>query len=371
MKRARGLFEEVCALETLHLAYLKARKGKLDRSEVAEFTFHLDQELVRLRDELSAETYVPGPYRQFVVVESKKRLISAAPFRDRVVHHAVCHVIEPIFERSFIYDSYACRVGKGQHKAVERFRKFLRSNRYVLKGDVRRYFPSIDHEILRSLLARKIGDKRLLGLMETIIAHSPCLWSATTPSLHAMTESSHFTSDDPMWFPGDDLLTPLERRRGLPIGNQTSQFFANAMLDPLDHFVKEGIRERYYLRYCDDWVVCGNDKGHLHEVKAAIRTFLEGLRLRLHTDKPQVFPADQGTDFLGYRVFPTHMRVRKANVHRFKRQLRRMQEAYERGEMTWEEVTASVRSWLAHAAHADSYRLRRALMGQAIFVRGG
>ena len=227
MKRAKRLFEEVCALETLHLAYLKARKGKLDRSEVADFSFHLDGELVRLRDELLADTYVPGPYRQFVVVESKKRLISAAPFRDRVVHHAVCHVIEPIFERSFIYDSYACRVGKGQHRAVARFRQFLQHNRYVLKGDVTRYFPSIDHEILLGLLARKIGDERLLRLMETIIAHSPPEYGVQRLlSLHAMTESSHSKVDDPMWFPGDNLLSPL-RRHGVPIGNQTSQFFAN------------------------------------------------------------------------------------------------------------------------------------------------
>ena len=350
MKRFKQLFDEVCSLETLHLAFLKARKGKRDRHEVASFTFHLDQELVRLRDELLSETYVPGPYRQFVVHESKKRLISAAPFRDRVVHHAVCHVSEPIFERSFIYDSYACRAGKGQHRAVRRFGRFLRGSRFVLKGDVRRYFPSIDHQILLKLLGRKVGDERLLRLMETIIAASPV------------------ERDEPVWFAGDDLLSPL-RPHGLPIGNQTSQFFANVYLDPLDHFVKEELREHCYLRYCDDVVVLGNDTGRLHEVKAAVREFLAGLRLRLHRDKTQVFPAGQGTDFLGYRIFPTHVRVRKANVHRFKRRLRRMQRAYAGGEMPLDRVAASVRSWLAHAAHADSYRLRQVVLAGAGFVR--
>ena len=163
MKRHKHLFESVCSLENLHLAYLKARRGKQKRHAVEAFTFHLESELLKLRDGLLNGTYTPGAYRQFTVYESKKRLISAAPFRDRVVHHAVCNSIEPIFEPTFIYDSYACRVGKGQHAALQRLRQFLRQNRYVLRGDVTRYFPSIDHEILLNLLARKIGDKRLLA----------------------------------------------------------------------------------------------------------------------------------------------------------------------------------------------------------------
>lgn len=351
MKRYKHLFDDVCALENLHLAYLKARKGKQGRPEVAAFTFHLESELLRLRDELRDGTYQPGPYRQFVVYEAKRRLISAAPFRDRVVHHAVCNVIEPIFEPTFIHDSYACRVGKGQHAALARLREFLRSNRYVLKGDLVRYFPSVDHKILLDLLARKIGDPRVLDLLAVIIAHSP-------PEAAA----------EPVWFAGDDLLAPL-RPHGLPIGNQTSQFFANVYLNPFDHFVKETLREKSYLRYVDDFVVLGNDKGRLHEVKAAAREFLAGLRLRLHERKTQVFPAKEGTDWLGYRVFPTHVRVRKSNVHRFKRRLRRMQAAYARGEMGLEEVQQRVVSWLGHAAHADSYRLRAQVMARAVFQR--
>jgi retron-type reverse transcriptase len=145
MKRHKHLFEEVCSLENLHLAYLKARRGKQDKPAVERFTFHLEGELLRLRDKIKSGAYTPGQYRQFVVYEAKKRLISAAPFRDRVVHHAVCNVIEPIFDATFIYDSYACRIGKGQHAALNRLKKFLRYNRYVLKGDVSRFFPSIDH----------------------------------------------------------------------------------------------------------------------------------------------------------------------------------------------------------------------------------
>ncbi len=360
MKRHKHLFEEICSLENLHLAYLKARKGKQSKPAVEAFTFHLESELLKLQQGLSSETYLPGQYRQFHVYESKKRLISAAPFRDRVVHHAICNVIEPIFDTTFIYDSYACRVGKGTHAAVKRFREFLKRNRtskaarstnsYVLKCDIARYFPSIDHQILLNLLGRKIADERVMRLLSVIISHSP-------PE-----------DGEPVWFPGDDLLAPL-RPRGLPIGNQTSQFFANVYLNPFDHFVKETLRGKYYVRYVDDFVVLGNDKKRLHEVKEAMKEFLFGLRLRLHDNKTQVFPAKEGTDFLGYRIFPTHLRVRKSNVHRFKRRLKRLQAAYASGEITLEDVGNSIRSWLAHATHADSYQLRRQLMSQAVFKK--
>ena len=204
---------------------------------------------------------------------------------------------------------------------------------------------------------RKIGEEKLLHLLTVIIAHSP-------PE-----------TDEPVWFPDHGLAgtpvlteTPL-RPHGLPIGNQTSQFFANAYLNPFDHFIKETLRENYYLRYVDDFVVLSNDKEHLHKVREAAREFLMGLRLRLHENKTQVFPDTQGTDWLGYRVFPTHVRVRKSNVHRFKRRLKRMQEAYAQGDMTLSEVGERLRSWLAHAAHADSYRLRQQLLAQATFVQ--
>lgn len=351
MKRYKHLFEKICRLENLHLAYLKARKGKQKRPAVEKFTFNLESELLKLQRELSSETYVPGPYRQFHVYESKKRLISAAPFRDRVVHHAICNVIEPIFNVTFIYDSYACRIGKGTHAAVKRFCKFLKRNTYVLKCDISHYFPSIDHQILLELLRRKIADERIMKLLSVIIEHSP-------------------PSEDygPVWFPGDDLFAPL-RPRGLPIGNQTSQFFANVYLNPFDHFIKETLREKYYLRYVDDFVVLGNAKKHLHEVKESMQEFLNRRRLHLHKNKTQVFPAKEGTGFLGYRIFPTHLRVRKSNVHRFKRRLKRLQAAYANGEITQEDVSNSVRSWLAHASHADSYQLRKQLMSQAVFKK--
>src|SRR5262249_13122098 len=176
------------------------------------------------------------------------RLISAAPYRDRVVHPALCNVLEPIFERSFVFDSYACRAGKGTHAAVRRCQEYARRFRYVLKGDIRKYFPSIDHQILKERIARKIKDRDVHWLVDLLIGAS----NAQEPSA--------------AWFPADDLLTPLERRGALPIGNQTSQFFANAYLDPLDHYLKDRLGVGGYVRYCDDFLVFSDDKGELAEV---------------------------------------------------------------------------------------------------------
>ncbi|HMB07556.1 MAG TPA: reverse transcriptase/maturase family protein [Isosphaeraceae bacterium] len=230
MKRHGHLWEGMIAFESLHRAAEKARRGKRFRHPAARFFFHLERELWRLHEELATKTYRPGPYRTFFICEPKRRQISAAPFRDRVVHHALTGMLEPIFERSFIHDSYACRKGKGTHAAVDRCQEFARRFRYVLKADVRKFFPSIDHEILKGLVARKVKDPHVLWLVDRIIDHS--------------------NPQDPVlaWFPGDDLFTPIERRRGLPLGNQTSQFFANVYLDPLDHFVTDRLGLSY-VRY--------------------------------------------------------------------------------------------------------------------------
>src|SRR5262249_9952400 len=191
------------------------------------------------------KTYRPGPYRTFVIREPKPRFISAAPYRDRIVHHALTQVLEPIFERFFLPDSYACRPGKGTHAAVRRCQQFARRFRYVRKADVQKFFPSLDHQVLSGLLARKIRAPDVLWLAGRIIDHS-------NPQ-----------EEVALWFPGDELFTPGGRRRGLPIGNQTSQFFANVFLDPLDHFVKDNLGAGGFVRYCDDFLVFADDKSFL------------------------------------------------------------------------------------------------------------
>ena len=350
MKRYGQLWDGVISFKNLLLAAEKARRGKRFKPGVARFFFHLETELVRLQEELTFMTYRPGPYRTFTIYEGKPRQISAAPFRDRVVHHALTGILEPIFERSFIFDSYACRKGKGTHAAVDRCQQLARRHAYVLKADIQKFFPSIDHAILKDQVARRIKDPHVLWLVRTIIDHS-------NPQLPAV-----------MWFPGDDLFTPIERRRGLPLGNQTSQFFANIYLDPLDHFVTDRLGLPY-VRYVDDFLLFSDDKRLLLEVRAHISRFLERFRLRIHENKSVVFPTRDGIRFLGYRVFTTHRLLAKENVRRFRRRMRWMQRSFADGRLPLEAIRPRIMSWISHARKANTYRLRADLFSKMSFQR--
>src|SRR5271167_2551342 len=351
MKRHGNLWEQVFSFEALLHAAEQARKGKRFRPAVAAFHFDQERALWKLHEELTAKTYRPGAYRSFFIYEPKKRQISAAPYRDRVVHHALVSVLEPIYERSFIADSYACRKGKGTHAAVKRCQQFARRFRYVLKAYIQKFFPSLDHEILKGLVARKIKDKDVLWLVGQIIDHS-------NPQEEVVN-----------YFPGDDLFTPGERQRGIPIGNQTSQFFANVYLDPLDHFVKERLGIKGYVRYVDDFLLFSDDKSHLADVREQIRDFLVRLRLLLHQTKNVIFPVKDGIRFLGYRVFPTHRLLPKENVRRFRRRVRGMQKDYAAGRASFKEVYQRLMSWNGHARQANTYRLRCHLFDTISFQR--
>lgn len=334
------LFDAVTAFPNLLEAARLASKGKRGRPNVAAFSLALEEELHRLQDELVTRSYRPGPYRTFIVREKKPRLISAAPFRDRVVHHAFYRVVGPIFERGFLMDSYACQKGKGTHAAVERASRYGRRFRYVLKCDIEKYFPSIDHDILFGLLARRIHDDGVLWLVRLII------------------DGSNPQQEILRYFPGDALFSPCDRRRGIPIGNQTSQFFANVYLNGLDHYAKETLHLPGYLRYVDDFLSFSNDKGQLHAAQEAMTTYCEGLRLTLHPRKCFVAPVTAGFTFLGYRIFPSHRRVEADNVRRFKRRLRHYLAQVLRGQLAVAKARDCVQSWLAHAGHADTSRLR-------------
>lgn len=344
------LFARITAFANLLDAARFASRGKRGRPNVAAFSLNMEEELHGLQDELVSRAYRPGAYRTFIVQEKKPRLISAAPFRDRVVHHALCNVIEPIFDRSFLFDSYACRTGKGTHAAVERASSYVRRFRYVLKCDLEKYFPSIDHEILFRLIGNRIEDEGVLWLVRTIIDGS-----------NPQPEVLHY-------FPGDDLLTPFSRRRGIPIGNQTSQFFANVYLNGLDHYVKETLRSGGYLRYVDDILVFENDKGRLHEIQTAIAEYCEGLRVRLQPRKCFLAPVTAGFTFLGYRIFRTYRRLDADNVRRFKRRLRRYRDAVAAGRMSVRKLSDCVRSWVAHAEHADTMMVRQKVLSDVAFA---
>jgi len=352
-KTYKNLHPQIYDFENLYQAHRQARRGgKRKRAEVAEFEHNLGENLLRLQVELQEQTYRPGPYRHRIVIERKERKISAAPYRDRVVHHALMNVIQPIFEARFIHDSYACRTGKGTHRALDRAQQFARRYPYVLQCDVREFFPSVDHAILRDLLARHVACRRTLWLVDRILASG------------AGVLADHYT---PAYFPGDDLFA-ANRPRGLPIGNLTSQHWANLYLHPLDLFVKQELHCLAYVRYSDDSLLFAADKPTLHRWRAEIIAFLQTLRLTLHEDKAQVFPVKNGIDFLGWRLFPHYRRLRRDNVRHAVQRLRQQQAAYAHGELSLDELTASVRAWLAHAAHGDTYRLRRRILGQFTFA---
>lgn len=351
MKRYGNLYSQIITFENLLLAARKAQKGKRFQDNVLGFNYNLERELLQLQEELRGKTYQPGAYRTFTIQEPKTRLISAAPYRDRVVHHALCNIIVPIFERTFIEDSYANREGYGTHRALKRFIDFARSCRYVLQCDIQKYFPSIDHEILKTLIRRKIKCRDTLWLIDLIVDNS----NKQFPVIEH--------------FPGDDLLTPIQRRKGLPIGNLTSQFFANVYLNGFDHFVKEELKVKNYLRYVDDFAFLSNDRIFLAEVRIAAEEYLSKLRLKIHPIKSQLFETKQGTNFLGFRIYSDRIRVRQENLRRARRRLRKLQRAYAQGKIDWHDVSQSLTSWIAHLEHGDTWQLRTKIFSDLVFSR--
>jgi len=342
-----SLYPQVYSFANLYQAFRQARRGKRDRPEVAAFEFDLEENLLQLRQELVTRTYQPGAYRSFYVRDSKRRLISAAPFRDRVVHHGLVNVIEPLFEPRFIGDSYANRVGKGTHRALDRCQQFARRYHYVLQCDVRQFFPSVDHAILRAQLAHVISDEGVMWLVDQILASGAGILAGEY---------------DMVWFPDDDLLAATHPR-GLPIGNLTSQFWANVYLNGLDQFVKRTLRCRAYLRYVDDFLLFADDKTGLHAWRWAIIKRLAGLRLTLHENRAQVYPVTEGIPFLGFRIFPDHRRLKSRRGHAARRRLHALARQCVAGQMDVTQLTAAVQGWVAHAAHGDTWGLRRSVLG--------
>lgn len=351
MQRVNDLWEQLTSFENLYRAAYRVLRGKRTQVRAGDFFRTLEYNLLRLQSELRAYAYRPGPYRTFWITTPKRRLISAAPFRDRVIHHALINVIEPIFERRFIYHSYACRVEKGTHRALQQFVNWARSSRYVLKMDIRKFFPTLDHEVLKQRLRQTIKDRQVLWLCDLIIDHS----------------------NEQEWveqhFPDDDLLTLSSRRRGIPIGNLTSQFFANVYLDALDHFVKDRLRVKRYLRYVDDFCCCHDDKSVLQELRAAVTEFLLSVRLRLNEGKSRVRQVKEGVEFLGFVVFPQELRLNHTSVRRQRQRMKWLQQQYGDGAVTWGEVTASLQAWNVHTASGTTWQLRRDVFADAPFTR--
>lgn len=340
MKTYSNLYPKIFEFDRLDRAYRRARRGKRDRVEVMRFERDLECELIQIQNELVWGEYATSPYRTFYVHEPKTRLVAALPFRDRVVQHSLFEVLEPIWEQRFIHHSYACRPGKGLHHGADQAQRWLREVKrkhgkvYALKADIAKYFPSIDHDILKGMIERRVTCSRTLDLCEDIIDS---------------------------WHPG------------LPIGNLSSQLWANVYLHELDSHVKQELGVQRYMRYMDDWIVIHHDKAYLHRLREHLERWLwRHLRLKLN-HKTQVFPVSarrgRSLDYLGYRIWLTHRRLREDSVKRMRKRLREMEWQFYRGEIDHADVQARIQSWLGHASHADTYRIRSKLLGNSVFTR--
>jgi len=327
MKRVGHLFERIVTFENIYSAAKKAWQGKRANKKIASFYFNLENEVILLREELLHGNYRPGPYGTFEIREPKPRQICSSGFRDRVVHHAICNILGPIMDQTLIFDTFACRVGKGNHSAIHRAQSFSGKSKYFLKCDIRKYFPSIDHAILKNQLRRILKDPQLLTLLDIIIDHQ--------------------VPDSPIG-------------KGIPIGNLTSQFFANFYLSPLDHFLRERLAVKHYLRYMDDFIVFADDKAQLHETLDAIRNFLaKNLQLQLKEKVTKIAPVTEGVAFLGFRIYKSLVRIQRTNLVRFRKKIRMNEAAYIAGRISQVDLINSVSSMVAHIRHADSVSVRR------------
>ncbi|MBI2146656.1 helix-turn-helix domain-containing protein [Candidatus Woesearchaeota archaeon] len=332
------LYSQLCSYENLELAFRKARRGKTLKHYVIEFEEKLDENLKLLQEELRFQTYRPKPLETFILRDPKTRKICKSAFRDRVVHHAICNIIEPLFDKNFIFDSYANRIGKGTFKAIERFEYFAQKVSrgftrpcFVLKADIRHYFETVDHNILLTIIQRKIDDKRLLWLIKVI--------------LH------NYQTD----YPG----------KGMPLGNLTSQFLANVYLNELDQYVKHILKAKYYIRYVDDFVILDNHAENLQYFKKETQAFCnQTLALQLHPDKSKIHHLRNGVCFLGMRIYPYHRRIKKKNVRRFERKLLSLRDNFEKEKITKEKIVEHFEGWLAHISNANTFKYRKHLVRQ-------
>ena len=344
-KTYKHIFDQVCDFEALYAAYQRAAKGKRSRPEVVAFTACLGENLVRLRGRLRAMEWHPGAYREKIVYEPKQRTIRIAPFCDRIVHQALCSVIAPLFEETFIHDTYACRKDKGTHSAINRVSHYLRipGSDYVLKLDLRKFFDSIPHGLVRRELEWRIADARVLELCRRILA-------------------SYET--DVEGFP--EGFGP----RGIPIGNLTSQWFANIVGSRIDYHVKHVLRCRYYARYMDDLVLLGTDKNTVQGWLDDLSGLISEMGLMLNP-KTRIFPTRTGVPFLGHKLWWDHRRILRPNVTAGRRRMRKLLFLVRRGDLDGRVAVNSLRSWFAHLSHADTHKLRASLWREAKPILGG
>ncbi|GJA64104.1 hypothetical protein KAM351_27150 [Aeromonas caviae] len=330
------MYDQIISFDNLHKAALRCLCGKRSSPAALRYMQRLEEHLHNTHNHLLHGSYQPGNYEEFYVFEPKQRLISAPRFVDRVVHRSIVDALEPKIDPRFIFDSYACRKGKGAHAGADRVQHWMRivkrqhGTLFCLKADISKYFASIDHARLKAILRRHVNCGRTLALLDRIIDSSP-----GAPGV------------------------------GIPLGNLTSQLFANLYLNELDRYAKHELGIHHYARYMDDFVVLHHNKAQLHDWRTRIEAFLWN-NLRLTTNsKTQIFPVGptngRALDFLGYRIYPTHRLLRKNSIKRIRFKLRKMKLSIASGRLTPADYWPSIQSWCAHAAHANTWRLRRSL----------
>ncbi len=348
MARSSGdIFDALASVGALQKAWSRAARGKRARPDVCEFERGWPDALVSLAQSLRDGSWRPAGYRSFIWRErGKRRLISAAPFADRVVHHAITAAIEPTYERRFLPWSFANRRGRGTHAALAQALHGAARFRWVLKLDVQRFFPSVDHAVLLALLRNVVHERALLELIERLLASGNGLLASEWK---------------PVLFPGDDLLA-LTRPKGLPIGNQTSQFFANVLLHPVDLLIAQRLQPGLAARYVDDILLFDHDRGRLHDARAAIEEKLALLRLRAHERKTRLWDAREGVPFVGYRVFPWGAKLPGASVTRLRCHLRAVAEEYADGVLDLAGAKQRISGLIGHARPARA----EAVLGDAL-----
>ena len=348
MKTYNQLFQRLISPENLEIAYWNARKNKTANPVVMEFEKHWRLHLAVLHKELRNRTYAPFALKKFILRDPKTRTICVSNFRDRVVHHALINIIQPIFEPRFIHDSYASRKGRGTLSALKRFDLFLRKASgngklvlgaqnanvvrcFALKADIKHYFQTVDHDILLSIIKKYVKDEGIIWLVRTILSNNP-------------TDSEY---------------------KGMPLGNWTSQFFANIYLNELDQFVKHKLKARYYIRYVDDFVILDKTKAVLQDYKEQINVFLKTLKLELHPDKCDIIPLCKGVGFLGFKVFYHYKLVRQRNLRKIINKTSVLIGEYKQGSTDATKVLDVLQSWNAYAMHGNTFHLRARLRQSA------
>ena len=339
MNRENNLFEKICSIQNLHESFYKASKGKRQSAEYLKFRQNAGKKLEELRQVLLQGIYTAGAYRQFTIIDPKER---AAPFKDRIVHHAIINVLEPVFEKQFIYHTYACRKGKGTHAAARYAFKCAKKYQFFLKLDVRKYFDSIDHSVLKNLLCRIIKDTRCLELLFSVIDS----YEMQNAEGGWRQGESRFANEfsAPFSFEGFRKLTSPSC--GLPIGNLTSQFFANLYLSPLDHFVLEQLKPKGYVRYMDDMVIFADSVAELKAAFTEIRCFCCE-RLNLLLKEPVFGKTVHGVPFLGWRITSKGIFLLGKTKRRMKAKLHEIQRDYEEGKISEEKMCERARAVFA------------------------